>query len=99
MASAAEIINYPKQHSRTARSSTRRRKLVYRRAPSYYIEGQPAVQRAEGKSSGCRNSDTIAAINWMRNKDRSKFVCANEQYYLLGNSAVQWPAANCWMLP
>jgi hypothetical protein len=46
---------------------------------------------------GGRYEDTIVeAINWIIKADRSKFVCANEQYYLLGTaSAVQWSAANC----
>jgi len=30
-----------------------------------------------------------------RRADRSKFVCASEQYYLLGDFNVNWPAANC----
>ena len=32
---------------------------------------------------------------WLFKNDRSKWVCANYQYYLLGGSDVQWSAANC----
>ena len=37
----------------------------------------------------------VAAFNWIMKQNRSKFVTADEQFYLLGNSAVTWPAANC----
>lgn len=35
------------------------------------------------------------ALVWLMNNDRSKFVCANEQYYLLGDTSVTWSAASC----
>jgi hypothetical protein len=37
----------------------------------------------------------VAAFSWIMKQDRSKFVTANEQFYLLGDSAVTWPATNC----
>ena len=69
--------------------------LVQGDAPSYFIEG--LLYNVPTDKFGGRCEDTIVeAINWMRNADRSKSVCANEQYYLLGTaSAVQWSAANC----
>jgi hypothetical protein len=36
------------------------------------------------------------AINWIQEADKSKFVCANEQYLLLHDSSpVTWRAGNC----
>ena len=34
-------------------------------------------------------------VNWLSNIDRSTLVCPNRQYYLLGNSNIQWPPGNC----
>jgi hypothetical protein len=58
-------------------------------APSYYIEGLfynvPSEQYA--KTYG----DTFCnGINWLLKADKTKLVCANWRYYLLGNSNVQW---------
>lgn len=64
-------------------------------APSYFIEGllYNVPDAMFGKSYG----DTfVAAINWIRHADRSKFVCANKLHSLLGASATtSWPSANC----
>jgi len=64
-------------------------------APSYFIEGllYNVPDAMFGKSYG----DTfVAAINWIRHADRSKFVCANKLHSLLGDSATtSWPSANC----
>lgn len=63
-------------------------------APSYYIEGM--LYNAPNSSFRSSFGDTFcSSINWLRQADRSKLVCAHEQYYLLGNSNVQWPAVNC----
>jgi len=62
-------------------------------APSYYIEGMLYNIPTEnfGKSYG----DTfVNCVNWLHKCDRSKLICANEQYYLLGNGNVEWPAAH-----
>src|SRR5271165_899519 len=63
-------------------------------APSYYIEG--LLYNVPPEIFGPKYAATfVEAIKWIRAADRSKFVCANREYYLLGNSAVHWPAANC----
>lgn len=63
-------------------------------APSYYLEGLfynvPATQYVSSSYG-----DTFCnGINWLLKADRSKLVCANWQYYLLGKSAVQWNDAD-----
>jgi hypothetical protein len=64
-------------------------------APSYFLEG--LLYNVPDDNFGVTYDDTmVAAVNWILKADRSKFVCANKQYYLLGDSsAVQWSAANC----
>ena len=38
----------------------------------------------------------VKCINWLFAADRSKLVCANEQYKLLdGNTDVTWNTQNC----
>ncbi len=63
-------------------------------APSYFLEGllYNVPNGLFGKSYG----DTIVnAINWVLKTDRSKLVCANEQYMLLHpTSAVTWRAGS-----
>lgn len=64
-------------------------------APSYYLEG--LLYNVPNDQFGTSYADTIAnSINWILKADRSKFVCANEQYYLLWeNSPVTWRDAKC----
>jgi hypothetical protein len=59
-------------------------------APSYYIEG--LLYNVPNDKFGKSYVDTfINSINWINSADKSKFVCANEQYYLLRkNSLVCW---------
>lgn len=63
-------------------------------APSYFIEGMlynvPAAQ-----FGGSEQTNFIDVLNWLRAADRSNFVCANEQFYLLRHSIVTWPPENC----
>jgi hypothetical protein len=64
-------------------------------APSYYLEGLlynvPNEQFA-GNYQDC----FVNVINWIHDADRSEFVCANEQYYLLRDgSPVTWRANQC----
>jgi hypothetical protein len=59
-------------------------------APSYYLEGMfynvPAGQYVANSYS-----DTfVNGVKWLLNADKSKLVCANWQYYLLGSLNVQW---------
>lgn len=64
-------------------------------APSYYIEG--LLYNVPNDNFISDESDRVYNIlKWLDDtKDRSKFECANEQYYLLrDNSPVCWPKAN-----
>lgn len=64
-------------------------------APSYYIEG--LLYNVPNDKFGKNYQDTfVKVINWILEADRTKFVCANEQYYLLhDNSPVTWRAEKC----
>jgi hypothetical protein len=63
-------------------------------APSYYIEG--LLYNVPPDKFGTNYMNTFAStINWIHGADRSKFVCANEQYYLLRDGhETCWPVAN-----
>ena len=59
-------------------------------APSYFIEGMLYNVPADCFGSNCEDS-VVGCINWLLEADRSKLVCANEQYVLLHpTSAVTW---------
>lgn len=65
-------------------------------APSYFLEGlfyNVPNDKFAVSFEGC----FVNAINWIQSEaDKSKLVCANEQYYLLReNSHTCWPQANC----
>ena len=64
-------------------------------APSYYLEG--LLYNVPNVFFGKSYADTFSnAISWIINADRTNFVCANEQYYLLReNSPVTWRDAKC----
>lgn len=64
-------------------------------APSYYLEG--LLYNVPNDNFGKSYEDTfVNAINWILDADRSKFVCANEQYYLLfEDSPVTWRTEKC----
>jgi hypothetical protein len=64
-------------------------------APSYYLEG--LLYNVPNDKFGGSYGDTFHnSINWILKADRSEFVCANEQYYLLRDFPnVTWPPANC----
>jgi len=64
-------------------------------APSYYLEG--LLYNVPEEKFGKSYADSfVNAINWILEADRSKFVCANEQYYLLREgSPVTWREENC----
>jgi len=64
-------------------------------APSYYIEGLlyniPTIEFSSSYGDCFCN-----AINWLSKTDKSKLLCANEQYYLLRNwSDTCWDPAKC----
>lgn len=64
-------------------------------APSYYLEG--LLYNVPNERFGTSYEDTFTnAINWILEADRSKFVCANEQYFLLfEDSPVTWRTEKC----
>ena len=64
-------------------------------APSYYLEG--LLYNVPVGKFGISYADTfVNCIKWIQGADKSNFVCANEQYYLLReNCPVTWQAAKC----
>ncbi len=64
-------------------------------APSYYLEG--LLYNVPNDKFGMSYDDTfVNAISWIMKADRSTFVCANEQYYLLRkDSPVTWRTEKC----
>jgi len=64
--------------------------------PSYFIEGMLYNVPSE-KFHTDYETCFVNAINWLRQEaDKSKLVCANEQYYLIrDNAPTCWPVANC----
>jgi hypothetical protein len=63
-------------------------------APSYYIEG--LLYNVPNDQFGRNYSDSFCnVVNWLLKADRAKLVCANEMYFLLGASRVQWAQADC----
>ncbi|EKB1979579.1 nucleotidyltransferase [Vibrio parahaemolyticus] len=60
-------------------------------APSYYLEG--LLYNVPDEKFGSSYADSfVNAINWIQNEaDKSKLVCANEQYYLLRSGT-----PTCW---
>lgn len=64
-------------------------------APSYYIEGL-LYNVPNTCFSGTYANVVLNILKWLhQTADRTQFVCANEQYYLLrNNSAVCWPTGN-----
>lgn len=65
-------------------------------APSYYLEGL-LYDVPNAKFAKSFEDCFVNAINWIKNEaDKSKLVCANEQYYLLrDNTHTCWPQAHC----
>ncbi len=64
-------------------------------APSYFIEGL-LYNIPDNKFSGSYENMVFNILTWLhQTTDRTKFLCANEQYYLLrDNDPVCWPIAN-----
>jgi hypothetical protein len=64
-------------------------------APSYYLEGL-LYNVPNGKFGGTYEDAVVNSLNWILGEDRSQFVCANEQYYLLRDGTqVTWTSADC----
>lgn len=69
-------------------------KIANDTAPSYYVEGM--LWNVPDRMYGTNYHDTVFnCLKWILQTDRSKLVCANQQYWLLGNSNVQWTTAKC----
>jgi Nucleotidyltransferase domain len=64
-------------------------------APSYFIEGL-LYNVPDNNFLGSYGNMVFNILTWLRaTTDRTKFVCANKQYYLLrSNDPVCWPIAN-----
>ncbi len=64
-------------------------------APSYYLEG--LLYNVPNEKFGGSYADSFAnCINWIWDADRSQFVCANGEYYLLRDDPnVTWSSAKC----
>ena len=64
-------------------------------APSFYLEGLLYNVPKDKFTTGYGDC-FVNGIKWIQEADKSKFVCANEQYYLLrDNSPVTWRASKC----
>jgi hypothetical protein len=64
-------------------------------APSYYLEGL-LYNVPDILFTTSYEDCFVNCINWIKEADRSKFVCVNEQYYLLReDSPVTWRGAEC----
>jgi hypothetical protein len=64
-------------------------------APSYFIEGL-LYNVPNDRFGGGQTTNFSDVFNWLYVADRSKFICANERFYLLyEDSRVTWRAAKC----
>jgi hypothetical protein len=63
-------------------------------APSYFIEGL-LYNVPNAKFGGSEQLHFKDVLEHSLGADRSKFKCANELFFLLGNTSVTWPADNC----
>lgn len=64
-------------------------------APSYFLEG--LLFNVPDDKFGKKYGDSfVAALNWIFQAERTNFVCASKQHYLVRDSAaVCWPCADC----
>jgi hypothetical protein len=64
-------------------------------APSYYLEGL-LYNVPRDKFGGTYGASLANALNWILQADRSTFLCANEQFFLLRDGAATcWSIADC----
>lgn len=64
-------------------------------APSYFLEGL-LYNVPAGRFGGTEQENFKDTLDWLSENDRSKFLCANEQFYLFhSKSPVTWRAENC----
>ena len=68
-------------------------------APSCYLKG--LLYNVPDDQFGSSYGDSfVNAINWIQQADKTKFECANEQYYLLREgSPVTWRTEKCENFP
>ncbi len=67
--------------------------IVASDAPSYFLEGM-LYNVPDMSFGGSYTNTAINSINWLCQTDRSRLVCANEQYFLLNDFLpVTWRAA------
>ena len=63
--------------------------------PSYFLEGL-LYNVPTDRFGGSHSANFLDTLNWIVAADRSKFLCANEQFYLLyENSPMTWTAEKC----
>jgi hypothetical protein len=63
-------------------------------ALSYYIEGL-LYNVPNDQFGGDYQTTVYNCLNWLHATDRSKLLCANRQYWLFGNTNVQWTGYQC----
>ena len=63
-------------------------------APSYFVEGL-LYNVPDGQFGGSFQDTFCNCVNWLREADRSKFVCANGKLWLSGPLSTQWSQDNC----
>jgi hypothetical protein len=63
-------------------------------APSYFIEGM-LYNVPKDRFGGTEQLNFKDVLNWLLAAKREDFVCANEQFNLLGHGNVTWPPENC----
>jgi hypothetical protein len=66
-------------------------------APSYFIEGMLYNVPAD-RFGGTEQVNFRDVLVWLLSAKRDDFVCANEQFKLLGRGNVTWPPENCTAL-
>jgi hypothetical protein len=71
------------------------RMLAQGTAPSYFIEG--LLYNVANEHFKYSYQDCFCnIINWIQTAERDKFICANEQYYLLQDGfSITWQKENC----
>jgi hypothetical protein len=68
--------------------------ITYNTAPSYFIEGL-LYNVPNEKYIDCYEDSFVNCINWILEANRSNFVCANEQYYLIRDIPnITWTSAD-----
>jgi len=63
-------------------------------APSYYLEGLFYNVPVEQYVTSSYSDTFCNGINWLLKAEHKKLICANWQYWLLGDSNVQWNEAD-----